>query len=198
MNTIVGVLFVIAIAMTLLAIWWRADFLGERARKRLRKNGIIMVAKAKKVGVVLRYNEVAGVLGLCSERDFQAGYQKFLDQVAAGEKKVTDKVVVFGFNTFTFWKRVESQTLIHTGNTEQLEKIVNALIEAAIGFKKEDVDGVFYQFARDILLSHDSRLFVPFAGGMPNLPWQEEFYGRTTPEWAQEYLLSKTVRQLLP
>ena len=76
--------------------------------------------------------------------------------------------------------KTEVETPMHTGERDDGWEIVVHFIEAALGIKKDDI-GIFWD-AYQIMVKRDARIFVPFAGGMPNIQKQVKLYGRTTLE----------------
>lgn len=149
------------------------------------------LAKAKAVGLIIRRNTFLGVLAICAEEDFCSAYQLYCDEVEKGKRKATDKVVINASPTFTFWYKAEAQTMMHVGVDSEGEEFINSLIKRITGVTKYEVNAMTWHSILDSLVATDSRLFVPFAGGMPDLEWQVKFYGRKSLDEFHQHLLKK-------
>jgi len=193
------VLFVAVIALVGIIVWRKK---GRKAKdpvlcrdldEEMADPNEEIIARAKQIGCIARWNIVAHVRAIVANDDFLVAYNQYYDEVHSGKRKLTDKIRLNVKPTFTFWLATEAETPMHTGTGAKCEDyhIINPLIEAAIGVKQNNVNYWAYDKARDILFVKDARIFVPFAGGMPNVEEQVKFYGRTTPEEAKAHFASK-------
>jgi len=174
------------------AVWVLVSLIRHEIKiARGRKRGAAMLRRARETGVLVRVNTVAGVTAVCAEKDFTEAYAQYYQGVQERTLSATTKVVLWVKPTFTFRSSAEVEVPLHTGERMDMDKIVDALVRSATGFGKADVDYRPFCDARDCLVVFDGRLFVPFAGGVPDAKKQEEFYGKTTFAEAASYLLDR-------
>jgi hypothetical protein len=172
-GTIAGVAFLV------IALVHIARKLIETSTRRRR---LQILARVKAIGPQFCRNEVADVEAVCTLGDFSVAYNRFRKDVEEGKRKMTDRVVLWVNPTLTFWKN-GAQTLMHTGPIDVGENFFQSLARDLLcmqNITKEEMEevGLSWDDVLSFLVVTDGRLFVPFAGGMPKLEEQMEFYGR--------------------
>ena len=163
--------------------------------RRERKKVEELRKRVQKAGTLFRHYSYDGVNAICAEEDFQKAYRQFYQDVKDGKRKPTEKVVLMVKPTFTFYSKTQAECPMHLGYCSAGEQVIQELIEQVIGTKltmENSEYGAFeFNMTRNFCAVYDTRLFVPFAGGIPNADEQVKFYGKKTLEEMREYFLSK-------
>jgi len=143
-----------------------------------------MLEAAKKFRRMFVVNIDHDILGVCTSAAFMKGLNEHNRKVNSGEVKEWEKVVVYALPLLTFAGNVQTQRPVHTGIRKDLELIVRPMIMALTGVDPDEVSKEDFDKVMSIIFERDSRLFVPYAGGLSDGEKQFAFYGKITIEEA--------------
>lgn len=182
-------LFAVVVSLVFMVLFaWRHELhsMWKKVQERKKRKTI---AKARKIGPLLRVNRINNVVAICSEEDFRSAYERYRKDVEEGKIKASERVVLKVLPTFTFWKSYGAQTMMHTGGSKDGETFAAPIFERILGVTAEEMDSLGDACKEKVMRSliiEDGRLFVPFAGGVSEE--QEKFYGKKSLDDFREFL----------
>lgn len=142
-----------------------------------REQGRKMIQLALEHGPLLAQNDDAFTIGICPYREYREQYERekkfrrnvYAEGVGLNTKltpavALTSRIIVRVQPTYTFFLKDKYETLMHTGGKCELNRLAEAVVTAATGIRRKEVDEKDFNEAVLILIKRVGNLFVPFAG----------------------------------